>query len=109
MKPVPMDTIQRAHLHLAATIAGNFSTAFYTWAAQILNQNGLEFSILAGLIRETAAKAINIGPKEAQTGPAARNDVSTISKHLEMLASQPDKADLYRGITALIRSVQSTN
>jgi len=48
------------------------------------------------LIDETAAKVHDLAPREAQTGPAVRNDRRVIDKHLLLLANHPEKAALYK-------------
>ena len=66
------DSMLRQHLHLAAVFASNFSNHMYDIARRILDEFGLDFELLAPLIKETAAKATSMGPAGAQTGPAKR-------------------------------------
>jgi len=37
------------------------------------------------LIAETINKSLDVGPKQAQTGPARRGDHDTIAKHMSLL------------------------
>lgn len=76
---------QRKYLHLAAVFACNFSNHLYALASVLLEKHGLDYRVLLPLIDETAAKIHSIPPHEAQTGPAVRNDVNVIRRHLEML------------------------
>ena len=81
----PMTTEQRAHLHLAAVFASNFANCMYTEAENILKDNDIPFDIMRELIAETAAKAADMGPTAAQTGPARRGDIQVMSRQLELL------------------------
>lgn len=81
----PMTTEQRAHLHLAAVFASNFANCMYTEAEKILKENDIPFDIMRELIAETAAKAADMGPTAAQTGPARRGDIQVMSRQLELL------------------------
>ncbi len=81
----PMTTEQRAHLHLAAVFASNFANCMYTEAENILKDSDIPFDIMRELIAETAAKAADIGPTAAQTGPARRGDSQVMSRQLELL------------------------
>lgn len=93
---------QRKYLHLAAVFANNFTNALYAEAAEILEQQGLNFDLLRPLILETAQKVQKLSPDEAQTGPAKRHDESTIAKHLQLL-SDGDKEKIYSLLTDIIK------
>jgi hypothetical protein len=54
-------------------------------AEKILQSQNIDIDILNPLIKETADKLNYLSPKEAQTGPAIRNDEITIQKHLNLL------------------------
>lgn len=94
---------QRLKLHLAAVIANNFSNFLLQLTEEYINQEGLHFKELDYLMEETIAKAFEIGPSEAQTGPAIRNDQETINQHLRLIPD-PQFARLYRYFTELIQS-----
>ncbi len=53
-------------------------------------------------IRRGISKALEIGPEISQTGPAVRNDITTIEKHLELLSFSPELQDLYNEVTRSI-------
>ena len=93
---------QRKILHLAAVFACNFSNHLYAIAEQILEDHGLEFDSIAPLIKETALKAIDRKPKNAQTGPALRNDKNTLEKHLRLLENQPEFQKIYSFVSESI-------
>lgn len=97
------DSKQRLSLHVAAVFACNFSNHLYTIAADILNEYGLDFDLIRPLILETAQKVMEHQPKDVQTGPAVRNDIHTMAKHLELLEANPSLAQLYRLVSKQIR------
>lgn len=89
---------QRQSLHLAAVFACNFSNHMYAIAERLLNEQGLDFDVMKYLIRETEHKAESISPIDGQTGPAVRNDVNVMDKHLALLGDSPE-GELYRLIS----------
>ncbi len=96
---------KRRKLHLAAVVVNNFVNHLYRASENYLENNGLSLDILHPLMRETVAKAVDLGPQSAQTGPARRNDQQTISAHLEALSQDPELQDLYRRMSdAITRS-----
>lgn len=92
---------QRKKLHVAAVFANNFTNHMYTIAKDICTKNKVPFEILYPLIEETAKKVQTISPKDAQTGPAKRNDTQTIKNHLEDLNLQQQK--IYELLTKSIQ------
>lgn len=95
---------KRKQLHLAAVFVCNFVNHMYQIGFDLSEKNGIPFSILKPLIKETAAKIENASPKEMQTGPAKRNDQNTIEKHLNLL-EQPLQKEIYK---LLSQSIQKT-
>ncbi|PWL39100.1 DUF2520 domain-containing protein [Flagellimonas aquimarina] len=85
---------QRKKLHLAAVFANNFTNHLYSISESICLQEGLSFELLQPLILETAKKIQSISPKEAQTGPARRNDKKSIQNHLSLLKDKK-QTELY--------------
>lgn len=86
---------ERRYLHLAAVFACNFSNHCYALAADILERQGLPFSVMLPLIEETARKAGTMHPRDAQTGPAVRYDEHVIQSQLQLLADDPLKQEVY--------------
>jgi len=97
-----VSSVQRKVLHLTAVLVSNFSNHLYHLASDILEVNGLNFEFLKPLIIETAQKVDQIHPSEAQTGPARRNDLTTIDEHMEMLAKLPEYQEVYKIISKQI-------
>lgn len=92
---------QRKYLHVAAVFANNFTNHMYTFAKDICDSNNVSFDILKPLIEETSKKIQSLDPKEAQTGPAVRNDKQTIHNHLSLL--DKNQQELYLKITESIQ------
>jgi predicted short-subunit dehydrogenase-like oxidoreductase (DUF2520 family) len=90
-----IDSPQRKTLHLAAVFACNFPNYLYNVAQQILAQDGLSFDLIRPLILETAEKVQNSLPATVQTGPAIRNDETTMNNHLQLLNNLPQLQQLY--------------
>ena len=93
---------QRKILHISAVFACNFPNFLYTIAAELLNQNNMDFEIIRPLILETAQKVQYLSPKEAQTGPAVRNDFITMDTHLKLLGENTELGNLYKVLSQLI-------
>ncbi|MDX9906393.1 MAG: DUF2520 domain-containing protein [Bacteroidales bacterium] len=98
-KVVLTDTPTRQWVHLAAVVSSNLVNHLYSVSASILESVNLPFDVLHPLIHETAKKAMATLPSDAQTGPAARNDMEVIRQHLEMLRDKPLQHDIYQLIT----------
>lgn len=97
---------QRRILHLAAVFACNFPNLLYIIAEHILHENNLDFDILLPLIKQTTLKITKDSPANLQTGPAIRNDMETIHKHLELLEDKPVYKEIYKLLTATVISYQ---
>ncbi len=93
------DSAQRLYIHLAAVFASNFSNHMYALAEKLAMEYNMPFDLLKPLISETTAKAMDMSPRKAQTGPAVRNNKKVIEKHLEMLKDHPRLQELYRLIS----------
>lgn len=94
---------ERKTLHLAAVFANNFSNYMYSISEEILNKKSIPFDILKPLILETANKVIKYSPKESQTGPAIRNDQTSIDIHLNDL-KHGNYYDIYKMLTEKLRA-----
>ena len=88
---------QRKQLHIAAVFVNNFTNHLAYLAKQHVEKHELSWENLLPLLAETFAK-INIeNPKEIQTGPARRNDLNVIEKHLSELSG--NEKEIYKAIT----------
>ena len=94
------DEETRRRLHIAAVFSCNFVNHLLAISSDILSKERLPLSILRPLIDKTIDKAFSLfNPALGQTGPAVRQDMSTIDKHLSMLESTPEVRNLYQTIT----------
>ena len=97
-----LSSLQRKKIHVAAVFVNNFTNHMYTIAHNICEEHNVPFNILQPLIEETSQKIKNLTPKEAQTGPAKRNDMETIKNHLNLLSKS--QQELYLKITQSIQN-----
>ena len=93
---------QRKALHVSAVFVNNFTNHLYQIGQEICEEHQVPFEILKPLIQETAKKINILNPIDAQTGPAKRNDSSTIETHLEYLTSENQK-NIYKLLTQSIQ------
>lgn len=98
------DTEKRKLLHLSAVFACNFTNYMLRIGKELAHEAGFDFDVLEPLIRETISKSLSNGPENSQTGPAARNDVNTLSVHLDLLSSSPELQQVYKVISDSIRN-----
>ncbi len=94
---------ERKKLHLAAVITNNFSNYIFTLTEKYCEKEGVDFKLLLPLISETVLRMRDNSPSVLQTGPAIRNDLSTIEKHKELLKNDPALLDVYEFFTERIR------
>ena len=88
---------KRKSIHLAAVFASNFTNHMLTASSLYMEKNGFDFNLLKPLIIETVNKALEMGPKDALTGPARRMDFQTLDTHISML--DDDLKGLYQTVT----------
>lgn len=92
----PLSSKGRKKLHVAAVFTCNFTNHMYAISEQLLNEEGVPFSVMLPLVRETARKVETLSPAAAQTGPAIRGDRKVMKEHLELLSEHKEYADIYR-------------
>ncbi|WP_367389685.1 Rossmann-like and DUF2520 domain-containing protein [Lewinella sp. LCG006] len=90
---------QRAQLHLAAVFVNNFTNYLQYIGQAISQENQLPGALLQPLLKETIAKLDDLTPAEAQTGPAIRNDIPTMERHLALLKDHPQWTLLYKQLS----------
>lgn len=94
---------QRQSLHLAAVFVNNFTNHLYTLGQEICLQHKLSFDLLKPLIRETVHKIETTDPYFAQTGPAKRNDETTLARHEKQLQKEYH-LEIYKLLSASIKN-----
>ena len=105
---------QRKYLHLSAVFACNFTNHMYAICNELLQAHDLPFSSMFPLIDETARKIHLLNPKEAQTGPAQRNDLNVMQKQENLLLqdtelNDPVVAEIYKMLSQHIVHYQQSN
>ena len=58
--------------------------------------------LLLPIIDETAKKVHTMPARQAQTGPALRNDRLVMEKHEQLLTERPDWLEIYRTVSRSI-------
>jgi len=94
-----IDSEQRSILHLSAVIGSNFSNHMLTLAKGLMDKHDMEFDLLRNVVYSMVDKAFDVGPERGQTGPAIRQDLSTLKKHQQMLKDDPGLQKIYTLIT----------
>ena len=97
----PINSDQRKALHVAAVFVNNFTNHLFQIGEEVCREHQVSFEVLKPLINETVAKLNDLTPIDAQTGPAKRNDQSTIEAHLDYLTDDNQK-NIYKILTQSI-------
>jgi predicted short-subunit dehydrogenase-like oxidoreductase (DUF2520 family) len=93
---------QRKWLHLSAVIGNNFVNHLLAICEQICAENKIPFSNLMPIIEQTFERVKQSSPSALQTGPAIRNDLSTIEAQTNLLADHPAWQQIYSEVTKSI-------
>lgn len=96
---------QRKWLHISAVISNNFTNHLMAICERICNENKIPFSALEPIIAQTFARFKQISPTTAQTGPAIRGDIQTISEQTQLLSGHPEWQKIYSAITESIQAM----
>lgn len=87
--------------HSAAVCASNLVTGLFKMAADIMEECGFDKEsseeALMPLFVHNCMNLADVGVKEALTGPIERNDIKTVTDHINKLPQ--DKLTVYRGIS----------
>ena len=94
----------RQLVHIAGVFVNNYVNRLYSVGEELIDRTGLPSNILQPLIDETRDKAKDLGTEKSQTGPALRNDINTIEKHLDLLSFSPEIRDLYTILSESIKN-----
>lgn len=106
LKQVNSET--RLNIHLAAVFGCNFTNALYAASYQLFEKalSKKEIELLQPILKQSFDKMLILGPLNAQTGPAKRNDKITMQKHLELLKSTKKLTSIYKIVSELIQTQQ---
>jgi predicted short-subunit dehydrogenase-like oxidoreductase (DUF2520 family) len=94
-----IDSQKRMALHVAAVFASNFTNHMLTISKKIMDVSELPYDWLKPLVAETITKSLEIGPENAQTGPAVRGDLEILDKHMALLQEDEQLAEIYRVVS----------
>lgn len=103
-----LDSSKRMVLHLSGVLTNNFVNVLLEQAVILLETHEIPSDVIWPLLAETIDKARTIGPTHAQTGPAVRNDTTTLSKHFNLLKRQPNLQEAYSILSKLIQEKQTS-
>lgn len=92
---------ERQKVHLSGVFASNFVNFLIEKAYCQLPEKFDSKKILHPLLNESIKRLSQGSPKEFQTGPAVRNDVAIMQKHLSELEN-PDDKQIYELLSSLI-------
>ena len=99
---------QRQQLHVAAVFANNFTNWMLSHSEEILQAANFDLTIMQPILEQSIAKAMQFGPKNAQTGPAKRGDFEVLDSQMELLESQPEKQEIYKLVSQQILDYYQT-
>ncbi|MDO4762924.1 MAG: DUF2520 domain-containing protein [Flavobacteriaceae bacterium] len=86
-----IDDEKRKYIHLAAVFSCNFVNHLWAKTQEITDRQDIPFEYFLPLIDETLDKIKYLSPKEAQTGPAVRNDEKTLQLHEQIIENEEQK------------------
>ncbi len=92
----------RVKYHISAVVVSNFANHLYALAEDFCAAENLDFTKLHPLINLTTNRINKLSAKQVQTGPAVREDIYTLGKHLQILTTQPDLKYIYLKLTESI-------
>jgi predicted short-subunit dehydrogenase-like oxidoreductase (DUF2520 family) len=86
---------ERLNYHIAAVFVGNFTNHLYAMAESFCEKEKINFKNLLSLINQVTSNINFTSPHDVQTGPAIREDIFTLNRHLQALTAHPDIKYLY--------------
>lgn len=99
-----IDDRQRLILHLTGVFANNFTNHMVAIAQKLLQENKLNADSILPLLKKTFRQLEDIPAAELQTGPAKRNDLQIIEKHLKLLDAHPEFQKIYKFVSESIKN-----
>jgi predicted short-subunit dehydrogenase-like oxidoreductase (DUF2520 family) len=99
---IESDDNQRLNYHVAAVFVSNFTNHLYALTESFCKKERLDFANLLPLIDEINLRVHTISPAQSQTGPAIRNDIFILNKHLQALSATPEMKYIYLKLTESI-------
>lgn len=89
------DDKARLNYHVAAVFVSNFTNHMYALAEKFCTQERIDFKNLMPIVNEVTDRLSHHSAFVTQTGPAMRDDVYTLNKHLQALGTYPELKYIY--------------
>jgi predicted short-subunit dehydrogenase-like oxidoreductase (DUF2520 family) len=93
--PLRIPASHRTAYHAAAVMASNYTAGLIHAAVSLMGQAGVDepaaLRAIGPLVRASVENALALGPVEALTGPVARGDLETVSRHRSALAATGER------------------
>lgn len=106
LTPIDVADQDRAAYHAAASIASNFLITLEAAAERLAADAGVDRAALVPLVRATIENWASLGPERALTGPIARGDEETVTRHRGAIAERaPDLLPLFDALAEATRSL----
>ncbi|SHJ88908.1 Predicted oxidoreductase, contains short-chain dehydrogenase (SDR) and DUF2520 domains [Reichenbachiella agariperforans] len=103
-----VDANGRKRLHVAAVFASNFTNRMLYAAQTILHASDLDLKILEPLVQSSIQNAFEQGTQNSLTGPAQREDHTTLAHHRALLSQNPKLLQIYELVTAYILDTKNS-
>ncbi|MDP9108859.1 MAG: DUF2520 domain-containing protein [Pseudomonadota bacterium] len=112
-RTLPLNATSKPLYHAAAVFASNYLVTLMAVARDSYIAAGipaeLALALAEPLARETLDNVFRLGPAAALTGPIARGDEATVSRHLDTLSqADPHSAALYQAMAVLTRRLTAS-
>ena len=92
LRPFDLPDTRRAEYHAAAAVASNHLVALLGQVERLAAHADVPLAAFEPLVRATVDHVFDLGPAAALTGPVARGDVATVSRHLAVIAEDEHRA-----------------
>jgi predicted short-subunit dehydrogenase-like oxidoreductase (DUF2520 family) len=92
LRPFEVPDDRRAEYHAAAVVASNHLVALLGQVERLARHAEVPLAAFEPLVRATVDHVFDLGPAAALTGPVARGDVATVSRHLAVIAEDEHRA-----------------
>lgn len=99
---VTADDKERLNYHVAAVFVSNFANHMFALAEIFCQKEKLEFKSLIPLVNEVNQRVNHHSPFLTQTGPAMRDDIFTLNRHLQALTAYPELKYIYLKVSESI-------
>ena len=101
-RAIAVEDGQRTTYHAAASIAANHAVALIGQVERVAASIGLPLEAFSGLIHAAVDDALELGPRQALTGPASRGDWETVERHRRALSTLAGPRTELAGYDAMV-------